>query len=82
MCRPSDAPPYEEVPVTTKPACSDSPDGRHEPNPVRFGDLVCVWCLEDYSERTNAQLDELHLSADDDDGYDFDSPSTDLPGGI
>jgi hypothetical protein len=27
--------------------CEDSPTGDHEPRPDRWGDEVCVWCLED-----------------------------------
>jgi hypothetical protein len=26
--------------------CPDSPTGRHIANPQRFGDTICVWCLE------------------------------------
>jgi len=39
--------------------CDDSPTGRHEPNPVRFGDLICVWCLEDYGQPDTESLEDI-----------------------
>lgn len=31
--------------------CADSPTGRHEPHPERWGDTICVWCLEESEPR-------------------------------
>lgn len=27
--------------------CNDSPTGKHVTNVARFGDTICIWCLEE-----------------------------------
>jgi hypothetical protein len=39
--------------------CEDSPTGDHEPRPDRWGDAVCVWCLEDTTPPSDAASDRF-----------------------
>lgn len=49
-----DAPcPAGEVARPTQVPCWDSPTGLHEAYPERWGDDLCVWCLEAFSEVDN-----------------------------